>query len=154
MNWSLSRRHLLAGTAAAALVRPALALETAAKPVPLEAVRLTPSLYLDAVTSNLAYLHRLEPDRLLHNFRKQAGLAPKGEVYGGWESDTIAGHTLGHYLSACALMHAQTGDAECKRRVDYIVEELAACQAAHGDGYVAGFTRRNGDTIAAGKPLF
>ncbi len=154
MDWSLSRRHLLAGSAAAALVRPAFAAEAGAKPVPLETVRLTPSLYLDAVTSNLAYLHRLEPDRLLHNFRKQAGLVPKGEVYGGWESDTIAGHTLGHYLSACALMHAQTGDEECKRRVDTIIDELAACQAAHGDGYVAGFTRRNGDTIEDGKRIF
>jgi DUF1680 family protein len=154
MDWSLSRRSLLVGTAAAALVRPAMAAETAAKPVLLESVRLTPSPYLDAVTSNLAYLHRLEPDRLLHNFRKQAGLAPKGEVYGGWESDTIAGHTLGHYLSASSLIYAQTGDAECKRRVDYIVGELAACQAAHGDGYVAGFTRRNGDTIEDGKLIF
>ncbi|HWA92241.1 MAG TPA: glycoside hydrolase family 127 protein [Rhizomicrobium sp.] len=123
-------------------------------PVPLEAVRLAPSPYLDAVEANRAYLHRLEPDRLLHNFRDQAGLTPKGEVYGGWESDTIAGHTLGHYLSACALMHAQTGDEECRRRVDYIVDELALCQAAHGDGYVAGFTRKRGDTIEPGKLLF
>jgi DUF1680 family protein len=49
-------------------------------------------------------------------------------------------------------MHAQTGDAECKRRVDYIVAELAACQGE--DGYVAGFTRRRGDTIEDGKLLF
>lgn len=118
----------------------------------MEAVRLKPSPYLEGVRSNLAYLHRLEPDRLLHNFRVHAGLAPKGEVYGGWESDTIAGHTLGHYLSACALMHAQTGDEECKRRVGYIVDELAACQAP--DGYVAGFTRKRGDTIEDGKLLF
>ncbi|MBV9992426.1 MAG: glycoside hydrolase family 127 protein [Alphaproteobacteria bacterium] len=161
MDWSLSRRYLLAGSAAAALVRPVFAAgakpdlsEAGAKPVPLETVRLTPSLYLDAVTSNCAYLHRLEPDRLLHNFRKQAGLVPKGEVYGGWESDTIAGHTLGHYLSALSLMHAQTGDEECKRRVEYIVDDLAACQAAHGDGYVAGFTRRSGDAIEDGKRIF
>src|SRR6185312_11043933 len=155
MDWSLSRRHLLAGSAAAALVRPALATaEAGAKSVPLETVRLTPSPYLDAVTSNLVYLKRLEPDRLLHNFRKQAGLEPRGAVYGGWESDTIAGHTLGHYLSACALMHAQTGDDACKQRIDTIVGELAACQEAHGDGYIAGFTRRNGDRVEDGKLIF
>jgi hypothetical protein len=123
-------------------------------PLPMEDVRLTPSPYLSAVESNLIYLHRLEPDRLLHNFRAGAGLTPKGAVYGGWESDTIAGHTLGHYLSALSLMYAQTGDAECKRRVDYIVDELAVCQTARGDGYVAGFTRKRGDVVEDGKVLF
>ena len=82
------------------------------KPAPLSAVRLLPSPYLTAVGVNLEYLHRLDPDRLLHNFRSQAALTPKGGVYAGWESDTIGGHTLGHYLSALSLMHAQTGDAE------------------------------------------
>jgi uncharacterized protein len=152
MFWPLSRRTLLLSSAAVALAPQASASIAPVRPVPMEAVRLKPSPYLDAVQSNLAYLHRLEPDRLLHNFRLHAGLAPKGEVYGGWESDTIAGHTLGHYLSACALMHAQTGDEECKRRVGYIVDELAACQAP--DGYVAGFTRKRGDTIEDGKLIF
>ncbi len=140
-------------SSAAVVVAPPVAASVApVRPLPMEAVRLKPSFYLEAVQSNLAYLHRLEPDRLLHNFRVHAGLAPKGEVYGGWESDTIAGHTLGHYLSACALMYAQTGDEECRRRVGYIVDELAACQAP--DGYVAGFTRKRGDTVEDGKLLF
>src|SRR4051812_50151469 len=52
-------------------------------PFPLEAVRLHPSPYLTAVESNGIYLLRLEPDRLLHNFRVSAGLKPKGEIYGG-----------------------------------------------------------------------
>lgn len=117
-------------------------------------MRLQPSPFLEAIEANRAYLHRLEPDRLLHNFRASAGLKPKGEVYGGWESDTIAGHSLGHYLTAASLMFAQTGDAECKRRVDYIVDELGIAQAAHGDGYVAGFTRKRGDIVEDGKLLF
>jgi len=124
------------------------------KPAPLSAVRLLPSPYLTAVTVNLGYLHRLDPDRLLHNFRSQAGLTPKGAVYAGWESDTIGGHTLGHYLSALSLMHAQTGDAECKRRVTYIVDELTLCQAQNTDGFVAGFTRRQGDAIEPGRFVF
>ena len=51
-----------------------------------------------------------EPDRLLAWFRKEAGLAPKAEAYKGWERQTIAGHSLGHYLSACSMMVAATGD--------------------------------------------
>ncbi len=113
------------------------------RPLPLAAVRLTPSPWRRALESNRAYLQRLDPDRFLHNFRQQAGLAPKADPYGGWEGETIAGHSLGHYLSACSLMHAQTGDADCRGRSAYIVSELAACQRAGGDGYVAGFTRKN-----------
>lgn len=127
---------------------------SAASPFPLEAVRLRPSPYLDAVNANLKYLNRIEPDRLLHNFRKHAGLEPKGPIYGGWESDTIAGHTLGHYLTACSLIHAQTGDAEVKKRVDHIIAELAECQKAAGDGYVAGFTRKRGKEIEDGRVIF
>jgi DUF1680 family protein len=127
---------------------------SSASPFPLEVVRLKPSPFLDAVNANLAYLHKLEPDRLLSNFRTHAGLEPKGKPYGGWESDTIAGHSLGHYLTACALIHAQTGDAEAKKRVDYIVSELATCQNAAPDGYVAGFTRRKDKKIENGRVIF
>src|SRR3546814_13510813 len=67
----------------------------------------------------------LDPDRLLHNFREGAGLTPRAPVYGGWEARGIAGHSLGHYLSACALMHAQTGDAAVRDRITHIVAELA-----------------------------
>ncbi|WP_336959990.1 glycoside hydrolase family 127 protein [Sphingobium aquiterrae] len=158
----MKRRTFLAGAASVVMVPSALrAIPMAATrlpahptPLPLAAIRLLPSPWADAVEGNRRYLHALEPDRLLHNFRTSAGLPPRGTVYGGWESDTIAGHTLGHYLTALSLMYAQTGDAECKRRVDHIVDELALCQAAHGDGYVAGFTRKRGDIVEDGKPIF
>jgi uncharacterized protein len=157
----ISRREFIDMSAAAvALLTTGLEVSAAVRPqhavqaFPLAAVRLRPSHFLDAVEANRAYLHRLEPDRLLHNYRKFAGLPAKAEPYGGWEADTIAGHTLGHYLSACALMHAQTGDAECRDRVDYIVSELALCQGESADGYVAGFTRQRGDTVENGRVLF
>ena len=156
---SPGRRRLLQGTASAALLIAAgransSAGQPAVRPAPLEAVRLLPSPYLAAVTANLIYLKRLEPDRLLHNFRTQAGLEPKGEVYGGWESDTIGGHSLGHYLSALSLMFAQTGDPDCRRRVTYILGELELCQSRSPDGFVGGFTRRRGDAIEPGRLVF
>jgi DUF1680 family protein len=147
---AVSRRHVLQGTVLASLAsafglpRAALSLQrNAARPLPMTAVRLQPSPWLEALESNRAYLHHLEPDRLLHDYRVQAGLTPRRERYGGWEKETIAGHSLGHYLSACALMHAQTGDAECRARAHYIVGELRECQGAHRDGFVGAFTRRN-----------
>lgn len=146
---------MLQGTALASLAsilglpRTALSLQrNDARPFALSAVRLAPSPWLRAVEANRAYLLRLSPDRLLHDYRLQAGLAPKAPRYGGWETETIAGHSLGHYLSACSLMHAQTGDAECRTRAHYIVAELVACQRAQEDGFVAAFTRRNEATGA------
>jgi hypothetical protein len=110
-----------------------------AMPFELQHVRLLDGPFKRAMELDAAYLLRLEPDRLLSWFRKEAGLAPKGEVYGGWESDTIAGHSLGHYLSACAMMSASTDDARFKERISYIVDELELCQNANGDGFLAAF---------------
>lgn len=160
---SFDRRKLLQGVSAGAFVAAAPAVASAgastlawrASAVPLKDVRLAPSPFLDAVNANHAYLLFLEPDRLLHNYYKFAGLPTKREPYGGWESDTIAGEGLGHYLSALALMHAQTGDGECVRRINYIVGEMAKVQAAQGDGYCAGFMRKRRDgSIVDGKEIF
>lgn len=123
--------------------------------MPLSAVRLLPSPYADALQANQAYLMRLSADRFLHNYHRFAGLPTKGAIYGGWESDTIAGEGLGHYLSALSLMYAQTGNAVLKPRIDYIVAELARVQRAQGDGYVAGFMRKRKDgTLVDGKEIF
>lgn len=168
MTWELAgtRRDWLAGAGALALsggwtarvaaaAPAASALPAHPEPLPLKDVRLLPSPFLDAVEANCRYLLSLDADRLLHNFRTGAGLPAKAAVYGGWEGATIAGHTLGHYLSALALIHAQTGDAEAKRRVDYIVAELAECQKARGNGYVAGLLRKRKDgTLVDGEEIF
>ncbi len=123
--------------------------------LPLSDVRLLPSDFKTALDVNHAYLITLEPDRFLHNFRKGAGLKPKAEGYGGWERDTIAGHSLGHYLSAISLMYAQTGDPVLKTHAAYIINELALIQGMQGDGYVAGFLRKRKDgTVVDGKEIF
>lgn len=103
----------------------------------LNDIQITAKPFVDAMETDRAYLRRLEPDRFLCWFRTQAGLEPNGEVYGGWESQGVAGQTLGHYLSALCLMFRASGDEEMKTRADYIVSELAECQRANGDGYVA-----------------
>lgn len=111
----------------------------------LASVRLADGPFLRAQQRNATYLLQLEPDRLLHNFRVNAGLKPKAPVYGGWESVEpwvdirCHGHTLGHYLSACSMMFAATGNAKFKNRVDYIVAELRECQLAGGSGLICAF---------------
>jgi DUF1680 family protein len=99
-------------------------------------VELLDSPFKQAMERNAEYLLGLDADRLLHNTRKYAGLQPKGELYGGWESQGIAGHTLGHYLTALSQQYAATHDQRFKKRIDYIINEMAESQRAYGDGYI------------------
>ncbi len=94
------------------------------------------SPFKQAMDKDAEYLLSLDVDRLLHRFHAHAGLAPKGEVYGGWESQGLSGHTLGHYLSAAAMMYAATGDGRFKEKTDYAIAELERCQVARKTGYV------------------
>ncbi len=113
--------------------------EAKAQAFALGEVQLLDSPFKNAQARNAAYLLALEPDRLLHRFREYAGLPPKGELYGGWEAQGVSGHILGHYLTACALQYAATGDEKFKQRVDYIVDELALCQAQYTDGVLKNY---------------
>ena len=70
-------------------------------------------------------LETLNPDALLSKFLTVAGLEPKAKPYGGWEARDIAGHSLGHYLSAIAMAYAHGGNEKAKERADSIVDELA-----------------------------
>lgn len=108
-----------------------------ARPFPLSDVRVLDGLFKTSQDIAIRYLLSLEPDRFLANFRQEAGLAPKAEHYTGWERQGVSGHSAGHYLSACAQAYAATGDNRFLERVNYLVGELAVCQQAHGDGYVA-----------------
>lgn len=135
--WTLSPR-LLAVVPVYRQTRMPVSNKVTAKvfPFDLKEVRLLPGPFKHAQDLDAAYLLRLEPDRLLSRFRTNAGLKPKAPIYGGWESQGISGHTLGHYLSACSLMYASTGDSRFKERVRYIVSELDECQKAAGDGFL------------------
>lgn len=115
-------------------VQPRVALPAYA--VELSQVRLLDGPFKEAQQADVAYLRKIEPDRLLADFRVHSGLAAKGQRYGGWESSGLAGHTLGHYLSACALAYASTGDPAFLQRVNYLVAELDECQRARKTGYV------------------
>ena len=103
----------------------------------LSEVRLLDGPFKTAMGLNGEYLLSLDPDRFLSGVRTNAGLDPKAPRYGGWESQGVAGQSLGHYMTALSQQYQATGDEKFKRRVDYIVDELAYCQAQDSTGYVA-----------------
>ena len=108
----------------------------------LHDVRLLAGPMKEYLDQNREYLLSLEVDRLVHNFRINAGLPSKAQPLGGWEAPNceLRGHFTGHYLSACALMFASTGDVRVKEKGNQVVDALAECQRALGaSGYLSAY---------------
>lgn len=103
---------------------------------PLSDITLLNGPFKKAMQLDSSYLMSLSPNRLLARFYINANLPVKDSVYGGWESSGLSGHTLGHYLSAVAMMYASTHQIEFKKRTDYIIDELVICQQKRNTGYV------------------
>ncbi len=131
-----------------------------AEPFPLGAVTLLPGPFLDDTIRTHSRLKSLDPDRLLHTFRRNARL-PSGVVpCGGWESPgaQARGHTTGHVLSALAQAFASTGDPAFSVRANYLVDQLAVCQdrarfAGFSTGYLAAFPESCIGAVEARQPV-
>jgi DUF1680 family protein len=109
----------------------------------LSDVTLLDGPFKQARDLNIKTLLQYDVDRLLEPFLKEAGLAPKAAGYTNWAG--LDGHIGGHYLSALAMSYAATGNAECKKRMEYMLQQLKTCQDANtsnqpdwGAGYVGG----------------
>lgn len=110
---------------------------------PARDVTLLSGPFQHARDLNIKVLLEYDVDRLLQPFLKEAGLPEKGKRYPNWAG--LDGHVGGHYLTAMAMNYASVQNAECKRRMDYMIAELKACQEANtknnpdwGAGYVGG----------------
>jgi len=113
--------------------------------------------YAQAQAANIAYLKRLDPERLLHVFRINAGLPSSAKPFGGWEDPTceLRGHFVGHYLSGCALAFSATGDAELRQRGNRLVAGLAECQRKiDKKGYLSAFPTSYFDRLAVGADVW
>ena len=132
-------------------VAPVVALQ--AEPFPLPNVRLLEGPFRHAMELDHAYLLSLDPDRLLHSFRLNAGLPSTVTPYGGWMTPgrVSCAEFVGHYLSACALMCASTGDERLKENASRVVSGLAVCQEKLGTRYL--HTKPDNFTTRGEAPL-
>ncbi len=107
-------------------------------------VTLTNPYFVNSFEKEVDYLLAFDADKLLAGFRETAGIDMRGaERYGGWESTLIGGHTLGHYLTACAQAYATLPDGNADKAALYsmlatLTDGLAECQDALGTGFVFG----------------
>ena len=133
-----------------------------AEPFPMTQVRLLPSAFRDAQEWNRGFMSRLPAEKLVYNFRENAGLpgAPE-KPFGGWEqpangkrASELRGHFTGHFLSASAQLYASTSDNDAKAKADEIVAELAKCQQALGGKYLSAFPTEFWDRLDARKDVW
>jgi DUF1680 family protein len=124
-------------------------------------VRILDGPFREAQQRDLAYLLRLDPDRLLHTFRRNAGLPTSAKPYGGWEAPDVElrGHSIGHYLSACALLYQATGDERLAARALSMVAELRKVQRALArrgmhEGYLSAFPEEFFDRVEARRGVW
>ena len=130
-------------------------------PFPLTDVTLLDGPFLDNQRRNTAYLRFVDPDRLLHTFRRTVGLPSTAQPCSGWEGPDVElrGHSTGHLLSGLALTYANTGDTALRDKGRRLTAALAECQAASpaagfGQGYLSAFPESFFDRLEAGTGVW
>ncbi|MDI1461395.1 glycoside hydrolase family 127 protein [Catellatospora sp. KI3] len=130
-------------------------------PFPLSAVTLLAGPFLSNAGRTQSYLGFLDADRLLHTFRLNYGLSSSAAACGGWESPTteLRGHSMGHVLTALAQAYANTGTTSYKTKGDYLVAQLATCQArattvGFNTGYLSAFPESFIDRVEARQSVW
>lgn len=85
------------------------------------------------------YILEFDLDRLMHTFKKNAGLETHAVPLGGWEEETcgLRGHFVGHFLSSCSKFAHADKDEQMKGVADEIVRILGMC--AQANGYLSAF---------------
>jgi DUF1680 family protein len=150
--------HLPTLFAALATAMPLAAAEVRldVEPFDLADVKLLDGPFRHAQELDRKYLLSLPTDRLLHAFRRNAGLPSAATPLGGWEEPKcdLRGHFVGHYLSACALMVRSTGDQALRAKADAVVAGMAECQARFPSGYLSAFPESLLDRVESGKPVW
>ncbi|WP_296692563.1 beta-L-arabinofuranosidase domain-containing protein [Ruminococcus sp.] len=132
----------------------------------LSDITMTDEYSVNAFAQEIKYLLSFDNDRLLAGFRENAGLNTKGaKRYGGWENTNIAGHAIGHYLTALAqaYQHPDITDAQrstIKSKMTTLIDGMRECQknSKGKAGFVWAAAHPNGtsgevqfDNIEAGK---
>ena len=97
-------------------------------------VTMTDDYCTNAFSKEMDYLLSFDTEKLLAGFRENAGLSTNGATrYGGWENTNIAGHCVGHYLTALAQAYqdpnvtSQQKDALYKR-ITTLIDGMKTCQ--------------------------
>lgn len=113
--------------------------------------KLLNGIFKDSQIKGKDYLIYLDIDKLVAPCYEAVNRTPKKPRYGGWESTGIAGHSIGHWLSAAASMYEVTQDEALMLKLEYAINELEHIQSFDRNGYVSGFSRTCFDNVFGGN---
>nr|WP_268476320.1 beta-L-arabinofuranosidase domain-containing protein [Bacillus atrophaeus] len=116
----------------------------------METTTLLDGVFYDSQMKGKEFLLFLDEDRLLAPCYEAVSQAPKKPRYGGREATQIAGHSIGHWLSASSAMYQATKDKKLKDKLDYVTTELEHIQQFDAEGYLSGFPRACFDEVFSG----
>ena len=97
-------------------------------------VTMTDDYCTNAFDKEMDYLLSFDTERLLAGFRENAGLSTNGaKRYGGWENTNIAGHCVGHYLTALAQAYQNPSVTPQQKdalysRMKTLIDGMQVCQ--------------------------
>ena len=72
----------------------------------LKDIEVTNAYLINAFSKMAEYLKKFDIDRSVEGFRRTAGIGRKKDTYEGWETSLIAGHAIGHFVTALAQGYA------------------------------------------------
>ena len=115
-------------------------------------ITLLNSVFSQSEKIGREYLDGVDIDSLLSPIFEAHNMpAPNNaKRYGGWERKSannwekspetfsLAGHSLGHFLSALSECYAKSGDKKLKQKILYIVSQLESVQSNAKSGYIGG----------------
>lgn len=140
MKKKITAAVLSAAMLAGSIVQlPAANLTASAADIAIEDFSLADLTMTDAYTVNafskeVEYLLSFDTNRLLCGFRENAKMNTQGaKRYAGWENTLIAGHTVGHYLSAVAMAYQNPNLTDAQRKglsdkMDALLSGMKECQ--------------------------
>ncbi|POS68798.1 acetyl-CoA carboxylase [Diaporthe helianthi] len=103
------------------------------RPFRLDQVKLGNGLMQEKRDRMKGFLEAYDERNFMVLFNNQAGRPNPSDVYppGGWEDGgLLSGHWTGHYMTALSQAYAENGEELYKTKLDWMVDELAACQSA------------------------
>lgn len=115
-------------------------------------ITLLNSVFSQSEKIGSEYLDGVDIDRLLSPIFEAHNMSAPNNAkrYGGWERKSannwekspetfsLAGHSLGHFLSAFSECYAKSGDEKLKQKILYIVSQLESVQNNAKSGYIGG----------------
>lgn len=115
-------------------------------------ITLLNSVFSQSEKIGREYLDGVDIDRLLSPIFEAHNMPVPNNAkrYGGWERKSannwekspetfsLAGHSLGHFLSALSECYAKNGDEKLKQKILYIVSQLESVQSNAKSGYIGG----------------